>query len=556
MQNIRLICTYLFRQFRTTQRAEAQRMKQAGIRRPSKESIQTRAAQIQSRGVGKMEQYILELKGITKNFPGVKALDRVSFQLKAGEIHALMGENGAGKSTFIKVITGVHRAEEGEMYLDGRRVDFRSPLDAQNAGIAAIYQHVTSYPHLTVAENIFMGHEIRKHGIMQWKKMNEAAGALLRQLDADFQPTARMGALSVAQQQMVEIAKALSTNARIIIMDEPTAALTKNESEELYRITEKLRDDGKSVIFISHRLEDMYRLASRVTVFRDAQYIGTYNVAEIQPPELIKAMVGREVSDLFPKPEVKPGEEVLRVENLSRTGFFRDVSFHVRAGEIVGLTGLVGAGRTEVVQTIFGVEHYDAGKVFVDGKEVHIRRPQDAMRLGIGLLTEDRQNQGLILDWGIGRNITLPELGAKFSKKGGITSETIENQAAKELAEEIDVKAVTVFDPASSLSGGNQQKVVVAKALASDLKLLIMDEPTKGVDVGAKAAIYQIMGELAQKGMAIVMISSEMPELLGMSDRIYVMCDGRVTGELSRTEATQEKILELSMLKHSGAASG
>ncbi len=556
MQNIRLICTYLFRQFRTTQRAEAQRMKQAGIRRPSKESIQTRAAQIQSRGVGKMEQYILELKGITKIFPGVKALDRVSFQLKAGEIHALMGENGAGKSTFIKVITGVHRAEEGEMYLDGRRVDFRSPLDAQNAGIAAIYQHVTSYPHLTVAENIFMGHEIRKHGIMQWKKMNEAAGALLRQLDADFQPTARMGALSVAQQQMVEIAKALSTNARIIIMDEPTAALTKNESEELYRITEKLRDDGKSVIFISHRLEDMYRLASRVTVFRDAQYIGTYNVAEIQPPELIKAMVGREVSDLFPKPEVKPGEEVLRVENLSRTGFFRDVSFHVRAGEIVGLTGLVGAGRTEVVQTIFGVEHYDAGKVFVDGKEVHIRRPQDAMRLGIGLLTEDRQNQGLILDWGIGRNITLPELGAKFSKKGGITSETIENQAAKELAEEIDVKAVTVFDPASSLSGGNQQKVVVAKALASDLKLLIMDEPTKGVDVGAKAAIYQIMGELAQKGMAIVMISSEMPELLGMSDRIYVMCDGRVTGELSRTEATQEKILELSMLKHSGAASG
>ena len=531
-------------------------MKQAGIRRPSKESIQTRAAQIQSRGVGKMEQYILELKGITKIFPGVKALDRVSFQLKAGEIHALMGENGAGKSTFIKVITGVHRAEKGEMYLDGRRVDFRSPLDAQNAGIAAIYQHVTSYPHLTVAENIFMGHEIRKHGIMQWKKMNEAAGALLRQLDADFQPTARMGALSVAQQQMVEIAKALSTNARIIIMDEPTAALTKNESEELYRITEKLRDDGKSVIFISHRLEDMYRLASRVTVFRDAQYIGTYNVAEIQPPELIKAMVGREVSDLFPKPEVKPGEEVLRVENLSRTGFFRDVSFHVRAGEIVGLTGLVGAGRTEVVQTIFGVEHYDTGRVFVDGKEVHIRRPQDAMRLGIGLLTEDRQNQGLILDWGIGRNITLPELGAKFSKKGGITSETIENQAAKELAEEIDVKAVTVFDPASSLSGGNQQKVVVAKALASDLKLLIMDEPTKGVDVGAKAAIYQIMGELAQKGMAIVMISSEMPELLGMSDRIYVMCDGRVTGELSRTEATQEKILELSMLKHSGAASG
>ena len=320
--------------------------------------------------------------------------------------------------------------------------------------------------------------------------------------------------------------------------------------------TEQLRAQGKSILFISHRLEDMYRLADRVTVFRDAAYIGTWDIQEITNEILVQAMVGREIKDLYPKLTPNIGEVVLEVKHLTSTGVFHDVSFDVRKGEIFGLTGLVGAGRTEVVQTIFGVEHYDAGKVFVDGKEVHIRRPQDAMRLGIGLLTEDRQNQGLILDWGIGRNITLPELGAKFSKKGGITSETIENQAAKELAEEIDVKAVTVFDPASSLSGGNQQKVVVAKALASDLKLLIMDEPTKGVDVGAKAAIYQIMGELAQKGMAIVMISSEMPELLGMSDRIYVMCDGRVTGELSRTEATQEKILELSMLKHSGAASG
>ena len=496
-----------------------------------------------------MSEYILELKGITKVFPGVKALDGVDFQLKAGEIHALMGENGAGKSTFIKVITGVHHAEEGEMYVDGARVDFKSPLDAQKLGIAAIYQHVTSYPHLTVSENVFMGHEIVKRGVLQWKEMHRIAGELLKELDADFQPTATMGSLSVAQQQMVEIAKALSTNARIIIMDEPTAALTRNESEELYRITEKLRDDGKSVIFISHRLEDMYRLASRVTVFRDAHYIGTYDVSQIQPPELIKAMVGREIKELFPKPEIQPGKEVLRVEHLGRTGFFKDVSFNIRAGEIIGLTGLVGAGRTEVVQTIFGVEKYN---IFVDGREAHIARPRDAMELGIGLLTEDRQLQGLILSWGIGRNITLPEI-RKFSN-GSITNEKRENQEAKKYAEQVAVKAVTVFDPASSLSGGNQQKVVVAKALTSNLKLLIMDEPTKGVDVGAKAQIYEIIGDLAKQGMAVLMISSEMPEILGMSDRIYVMCDGRVTGELNAREATQEKILELAMTKHSGAS--
>lgn len=500
-----------------------------------------------------MSEYVLELKGITKIFPGVKALDKVNFQLKAGEIHALMGENGAGKSTFIKVITGVHQPEEGEIYLDGKRVEFKSPLDAQKAGIAAIYQHVTNYPHLTVAENIFMGHEKIKAGHIQWKEMYREADALLAQLNAEFPSTMLMGSLSVAQQQIVEISKALSTNARIIIMDEPTAALTRNESEELYKITEKLRDEGKSVIFISHRLEDMYRLASRVTVFRDAHYIGTYDVEGLAEHDLIRAMVGREISELFPKPVVKPGNEVLRVENLSRTGFFKDVSFNVHAGEIVGLTGLVGAGRTEVVQTIFGVEKLNGGKIFIDGKEVKITKPRDAMRQGIGLLTEDRQLQGLILDWGIGRNITLSELG-KFAK-GGITHDNYENQQAKQYAERVGVKAVTVFDPASSLSGGNQQKVVVAKALTSDLKLLILDEPTKGVDVGAKAQIYEIVGELVSQGLGVLMISSEMPEVLGMSDRIYVMCEGRVTGEMDVGDATQEKILQLAMVKKGAKAS-
>ena len=463
-----------------------------------------------------------------------------------------MGENGAGKSTFIKVITGVHKAEKGEMYLYGEKVNFKGPKDAQEAGIAAIYQHVTAYPHLTVAENIFMGHEKIKHGMIQWKIMNEEADALLAELNADFKAADEMGALSVAQQQIVEIAKALSMKAKILIMDEPTAALTKRESEELYRITEKLRDDGTSIIFISHRLEDMYRLASRVTVFRDARYIGTYRVDEISGSELISAMVGREITELFPKTDIKPGAEVLRVEKLSRYGYFKDVSFSVREGEILGLTGLVGAGRTEVVQTIFGAERYDTGKIFAEDREVKIQSVPDALKLGIGLLTEDRQHQGLILDWGIGRNITLSEI-EKYGNRI-FTDEKAEREAAGKLAEEVDVKAGSIFDKVSSLSGGNQQKVVVAKALASDLKLLIMDEPTKGVDVGAKTEIYAIMGELAKRGYGIILISSEMPEILGMSDRIVVMCEGRVTGELNRADADQEAILALAMTKVSGTA--
>ena len=498
-----------------------------------------------------MAQTILELRGITKIFPGVKALNNVQFDLRPGEIHALMGENGAGKSTFIKVIMGVHQAEEGEMFLDGQKVQFKSTRDAQKAGIAAIYQHVTAYPHLTVAENIFVGHLKMRHGMVQWKQMHQEADALLRELNADFNSYELMGNLSVAQQQMVEIAKALSLKARIIIMDEPTAALTKRESEELYRITRKLRDEGKSIIFISHRFEDMYALASRVTVFRDAQYIGTYDVDGITNADLIKAMVGREIKDLFPKPEVQFGEEVLRVENLSRTGYFKDVSFHVRKGEILGLTGLVGARRTEVVQTIFGAEKLNAGKIYLEGQPVKIKCPTDAMKLGIGLLPENRQIEGLILDWGIGRNITLTELKSYVGKI--FINEKQERETSKDLAEAVDTKAVSVFDKASSLSGGNQQKVVVAKALGSDFKVLVLDEPTKGVDVGAKAAIYEIMGDLAQQGYAIIMISSEMPEILGMCDRIVVMCEGRVTGELLRGEATQEKILELAMAKQTAA---
>ena len=446
-----------------------------------------------------VSEYVLELKGITKIFPGVKALNNVQFQLKPGEVHALMGENGAGKSTFIKVITGVHKAEEGEMFLNGQKVDFKGPKDAQEAGIAAVYQHPTSYPHLTVAENIFMGHEIIKHHMIQWKEMNQEANKYLGELDADFDATAEMGTLSVAQQQMVEIAKALSTNAKIIILDEPTAALTRNESEKLYTLVDKLKENGVSIIFISHRFEDMYRLASRVTVFRDSQYIGTYDVNGITNADLIKAMVGREINDLFPKPEVKLGDEMLRIEHLSRTGFFKDVSFTVRAGEIVGLTGLVGAGRTEVMEAVSGITHPDEGKVFLEGKEVYIKTPSEAMEKGIILLPEDRQKQGLVMSWGLGRNVTLPII-SKYAKSG-FNDEKAERELSKKLLEEVDTKAVDIFQPASSLSGGNQQKVVVAKALAQEMKVVIMDEPTKGVDVGAKAEIYAIWEILRRRAM-------------------------------------------------------
>ncbi|MBA4493362.1 sugar ABC transporter ATP-binding protein [Paenactinomyces guangxiensis] len=496
-----------------------------------------------------MSEYVLELRGITKVFPGVKALDNVHFQLKPGEIHALMGENGAGKSTFIKIITGVHPPDQGEIYLNGKRVNIKNPGDAQKLGIAAIYQHVTCYPDLSVTENIFMGHEKIEKGTRRilWKQMHAEARKLLKELGADFDPKTEMGSLSVAQQQIVEIAKALSTKAKIIIMDEPTAALTARESEELYKITERLREKGASVIFISHRFEDMYRLAGKVTVFRDGKYIGTWGVNEISNEDLIVAMVGRKVTQLFPKKQARIGEEILRVEGLGKTGFFADVSFTLRKGEILGLTGLVGAGRSEVCQAVFGITPYDQGKVYVEGKEAKIKKPMDAMKLGIGYLPEDRQKQGLVLQWGIERNITLPVL-KRLSSKGWLNRKK-EKEIAKVLAEKVNVKANSIFDIVGSLSGGNQQKVVVAKLLTANLKIMILDEPTKGVDVGAKSAIYEMIGDLAVQGYGVILISSEMPEVIGMSDRIVVMREGRVTKILEKDGVTQEAILEAALLQ-------
>jgi len=493
------------------------------------------------------EDYILELQGITKVFPGVKALDNVHFQLKKGEIHALMGENGAGKSTFIKVITGVHEPEEGEIFLNGKKVVFKEPKDAQKQSIAAIYQHGTTYHHLSVTENIFIGHEkLSKYGMINWTQMNKDAKELLEKLGCNINPRSIMGNLTIAEQQIIEIAKAISTEAKIIIMDEPTAALSKRECEELYRITEQLRDEGCSIIFISHRFEDMYRLASRITVFRDSQYIGTWGINDISNEVLISKMVGREISQIYPKQEVKFGEEILKVEGLSKTGYYKDVTFSVRKGEILAMTGLVGAGRTEVFHGIFGIEKIDNGQIYLDGKEVKINSTLDAMNAGIGYLPEDRHKQGLILDWGIGDNITLATL-EKFTKYS-IIDRKAERQRAKELAEKVKTKALSVFDKASSLSGGNQQKIIVAKVLNSDLKVIILDEPTKGVDVGAKAQIYEIMSELASKGYGVIMISSEMPEVLGMADTILVMKEGRVSKIFEDAKnVTQEQILEAAM---------
>ncbi|MDC3417513.1 sugar ABC transporter ATP-binding protein [Aquibacillus salsiterrae] len=496
-----------------------------------------------------MSKYVLELEGITKEFPGVKALDNVHFNLKAGEIHALMGENGAGKSTFIKVITGVHSPTNGDMYLNGERVEFNNPKEAKKLGIAAIYQHVTNYPDLSITENIFMGHEkvIKWTRRIKWKEMHKEAKALLESLGSDLDPKTEMGSLSVAQQQIVEIAKSLSSQAKIIIMDEPTAALTHRESEELYKITERLRDEGVAIIFISHRFEDMYRLADRVTVLRDSQYIGSWDVDKIAHDQLIVAMVGREIKQLFPDKKNELGDELLRVEGLGQIGRFKDISFSLKQGEILGITGLVGAGRTELCQALFGIEPYDEGEVYFEGKKQIIKTPNDAMDLGIGYLPEDRQDQSLILQWEISRNISLSALES-ISKKGWLNTKK-ENDMAKDLAEKVDVKTNSVFNLANSLSGGNQQKVAVAKLLTTDLKVLIFDEPTKGVDVGAKSAIYQIMVDLAEAGYGIIMISSEMPEVIGLSDRIAVMCEGRVTRFLDKSNASQEVILQAAMSK-------
>lgn len=495
-----------------------------------------------------MNDCILELRDVVKTFGGVTALSGVQFRLKRGEVHALMGENGAGKSTFIKVITGVHQPDSGTILLEGNKIVLKNTVESQKLGIAAIYQHVTSFPDLSVAENIFMGREIMtKFGTYNWAEMRRRAKEYIEPLSPEIDVTKPMSTLSVAQQQLVEIAKALSQNARILIMDEPTASLTRHECEELYNIVDRLKADGVSIIFITHKFEDMYRVASRVTVFRDSQYIGSWDVDEISNAKLIEAMVGRELNQLYPEKTAEIKDEVLRVEGLYKEGYFKDISFDVRAGEVLAITGLVGAGRTEVCQTIFGIMKPDKGKIFLNGEEIKINSPVDALKYGIGLLPEDRQLQGLVYELPIYQNVSAPVIN-NFVKKGLIS---VKDEIAKaiELCKRIKLKAKDIAAPPSSLSGGNQQKVVFAKLLNCDLKVLILDEPTKGIDVGAKNSIYEIINELAAGGYAVIIVSSEMPEVLGMADRIVVMRSGRVAGRFNIEDATQEKILAASLVK-------
>ena len=495
----------------------------------------------------KKQALVLQMEGIAKIFPGIRALDDVRLDLRRGEIHALIGENGAGKSTLIKVFTGIHQPDAGLIRLNGEEVEMTDPLAARRRGIAAIHQHLATYPDLSVAENIFIGNEQTLSGLpaISWRKTREMAKALLASLGSDIDPMAEMGTLSVAQQQIVEIAQALSQNAQVLIMDEPTAALSLRESEELYSIAKGLRAKGTSIILISHRLEDIYSLADRVTVLRDGHYIGTWDIGETNTEMLVKHMVGRTIDQFYPKKEAPVGEPILKVDGLSRTGFFEEVSFTLHAGEILGLTGLVGAGRTEVVEVLSGVTRPDKGHIYILGEEKAITSPHEALRQGVSLLPEDRQKQGLLLPWSVQDNITLPRLDRH--KKRGLLSPGSEAKTGKEYIDMLNIKVRSGQDIAESLSGGNQQKVVISKLLTCGSRIIIMDEPTKGVDVGSKAAIYQIMCDLAAKGFGILLVSSEMPEILNLSDRALVMREGRISAVFTREEMAPEKLLKAAM---------
>jgi rhamnose transport system ATP-binding protein len=489
-----------------------------------------------------MSEAILTLEGISKSFPGVRALSDISFDVQPGEVHALLGENGAGKSTLIKVMSGVYQADAGTMTHDGNPTTFSSPQAAQNAGIATIYQELLLFPELSVAENIFMGHAPRNRlGAIDWKKMRERAREVLASLDIhDLDVTAIVGALSVGNKQRIEIAKALSHNARILIMDEPTAALTEHDVTRLFGIVRLLRSRGVAVVYISHRLEEVFLLADRVTVLRDGEFVATKHVSDTNHDDLVQMMVGRRIEALFPKVEAKLGPVLLELETVVRKPTTKGISFQLRAGEILGIAGLVGSGRSELAEVIFGMTPAEEGTIRVDGKPVRIESPSDAKHLGIAYVPEDRGRQGLVRPMPVNQNVSLASL-SRVSQSSFIDRKA-EDALAQESVKQLQIRASSIKQIVGKLSGGNQQKVGLSKWLATEPRILIMDEPTRGIDVGAKAEIHRLMGELASKGMAILMISSELPEVLGMSDRILVMRAGRIVKEVDRADATQAGI--------------
>lgn len=496
-----------------------------------------------------MDEVILSMKQIDKSFVGVHALNRVDFELKQGEVHALMGENGAGKSTLMKVLTGIYSKDAGMILYEGREVEYASPHESQEAGIAIVHQELNMMHHLTVAQNIFIGREMMKGRLIDDKKMNEEAGKLFQKLNIDIDPAGIMGDLTVGRQQMCEIAKAISREAKIIVFDEPTAALTDSEIEELFKIIRDLKEKNIGIIYISHRMDEIKVITDRVTVMRDGEYVGTLISDECTKEDIINMMVGRVIyEEPKQKSNVPEGASVvLEVKDLNAGRMVQNVSFKLHRGEILGFAGLMGAGRTETARAIFGADSVESGEIFVNGEQVYIKSPEDAVKCGIGYLSEDRKRYGLILDKSLAVNTTLASL-SRFLKKGLIDTKH-ENEAAEAYVERLRTKTPNVRVPVGNLSGGNQQKVVIGKWLVRDCDILIFDEPTRGIDVGAKSEIYHLMNELAREGKAIIMISSELPEILRMSDRIVVMCEGKKTGEFMIEEASQEKIMHVATLK-------
>ena len=487
----------------------------------------------------------LEMRHISKQYPGVKALDDVSLTVGAGEIHALLGENGAGKSTMMKILAGAQTKDQGEILMNGLPVHIDSPQKAMDLGISIIYQEFNLVPYLSAGENMYLGREPRGvlPGFVDFKTLYKNAQNVIDSLGVHFDARTPVNQLSVAQQQMVEIAKATSKKSKIIIMDEPSATLTDHELKALFDLARKLKSEGVSIVYISHRLEEVFEVCDRATIMRDGHWIATKDVADLTREEIIKLMVGRELKDAIPKVAAKLGAPALTVKNVNRTGVLHDISFEVRQGEVLGLAGLVGAGRTETARVIFGADAMTSGSIEVLGKKVNIRSPQDAIKHGIGLVTEDRKEQGLVLGMAVRENTTLANLDILAVM--GFIRRTEENKVAEKYKNDLSIKTPSIEQIVQNLSGGNQQKVVLAKWLFTGSKVLIFDEPTRGIDVGAKSEIYKLMNELAAQGVAIIMISSELPEILGMSDRILVMHEGRITGEISRAEATQEKIMHL-----------
>ena len=498
-----------------------------------------------------MSEFLLEMRGVCKSFPGVKALDHAQLRLRPGTVHALMGENGAGKSTLMKCMFGIYKMDEGEILFHGEKVTIHDPMEALKMGIAMVHQELQPIPARTIGENIFLGrYPIKKVlGLIptvDHKKMYEDTAALLKRVRMDFDPKAQLGTLSVSQMQSVEIAKAVSANCKVLILDEPTSSLTQNEVEALFRIVDDLKAEGVAIVYISHKMDEILRISDEVTIMRDGQYIGTWEAKELTTDMIISRMVGRELTNLYPKRENVPGEVVFSVENFTSINpkSFRNVSFELRKGEILGVGGLVGAQRTELMEGIFGTRSHTTGKITFHGKELKINRPKDAIDQGVAMLTEDRRQSGIMGVLSIADNISIASL-KKYVDGGIMLNRKKIEQLVQDNVQKMNIKTPSSKTLIQSLSGGNQQKVLIGRWLANDPEVLILDEPTRGIDVGAKYEIYCIIAELAKQGKSIIMISSEMGELIGMSDRIMVMCDGKVTGFIDSQDATQESVMSL-----------